>query len=83
MHLAEKLLDESGGPLQSKSQPSEPCDKRQIHSQNTNKKNNKKTKCQENDKVEGDDDLSDLLHQLKSVDVAGSIVIKENRYSGK
>ena len=80
MHLAEKLLDESGGPLQSESQPSEPCDKRQIHGQNTN--NNKK-KCQENDKVEGGDDLSDLLHQLKSVDVAGSIVIKENRYSGK
>ena len=41
MHLAEKLLDESGGPLQSESQPSEPCDKRQIHGQNTKKMSKK------------------------------------------
>ena len=54
-----------------------------IRDKSTAKIPTTKKKCQENDKVEGGDDLSDLLHQLKSVDVAGSIVIKENRYSGK
>ena len=67
-----KLLDESDGPLKSKSQSSEPRDKRQIYSQNA------KRKCQENNKGENNDDLSDLLPQLKSIYVAESIAIKKN-----
>ena len=73
-YVYNKLLDESGGPLKSNSQLSEPCDKRQIYSQNA------KRKCQRNDKGENDDDLSDLLRQLKLINVIESIVLKKNCY---
>ena len=74
-YVYDKLLDESSGLLKSKSQSSEPRDKRQIYIQNA------KRKCKENDKCEDDDDLSDLLlRQLKSTDVVESIVIKKNCY---
>ena len=73
-YVYDKLLDESGGPLKSKSQSSEPRDKRQIYSQNA------KRKRQGNEKGEDDDDLSHLLRQLKSIYVVESIVIKKNCY---
>ena len=71
-YIYDKLLDESGGPLKWKSQSSEPCDKRQLYSQNAKKK------CQGNDKGENDDDLSNILHQLKSINVVEKIVNKKN-----
>ena len=73
-YVYNKLLDESGGPLKSKSQWSEPRDKRQIYIQNA------KGKRQGIDKGKNDGDLSNLLRQQKSVNVVGSIVIKKNCY---
>ena len=48
-------LLESGGPLKSKSQSSEPHDKRQIYRQNAERKH------QENHKGKDDNDLSNLF----------------------
>ena len=52
----------------------EPHDKRQNYSQNANRKH------QGNYKGKNDDDLSNLLCQLKSINVIESIVIKKNCY---
>ena len=73
-YIYNKLLHESRGPLKSKSQSSEPCDKSQSYSQNA------KRKHQGNDKDKDENDLSDLLYQLKSINVLESIVIKKNCY---
>ena len=87
-YIYDKLLDESGGLLKSKSKSSEPRGKRQIYSQIAKRRwekrqiysQNAKRKRQGNNIGEDDDDLSDLLRQLKSINVVESIVIKKICY---
>jgi len=73
-YVYDTILKESGGPLRSNSQSSEPRDKRQLYNQNSKRK-----RCTENNQND-DDDLTDLIRRLKSIDVIGSIVVQQDRY---
>ena len=70
--IYDKVLQESGGPLNSQSQSSEPRDKPQIY----RRKNKKRNECTESNQK--GDDFQLLINSLNETDLIQSIVIKED-----
>ena len=75
-------LEESGGPMKSRSQSQQPRDKKQVQNckglLNSKKKQNKRDT--EKEQTDEKDEIYEMLHQLLEIDIVHSITIKKDAF---